>query len=237
MRRLRYHSSFGRTDRLSGHHSVPPWRTEDREVCAGVPWYAGRGASMARFALSEPGRAEKITIGPRQPVRSGAAFRRAACRAGPGRTQGQPAGDELRVSNVTSIPRALVEMLGLSPDGGRTWSPAVTCASIPENSSGPRDVQIHQASRTGNLYWIGSIAGDRPRQRPRYPLYIASGRTPRGAQENTLTLIDDRRPGIPGASALNFPCSRTGRRVSSGSSCPGSEGRTASSPRTPISTR
>jgi len=86
----------------------------------------------------------------------------------------------------------------ISSDGGKTLSPVAEW----KYSDGSRfysPSSFHRLIRhsTGNLYWIGNICAEPPSGNwPRYPLVIGEVDNATGAlKRDTITAIDDRRPG------------------------------------------
>jgi len=187
---------------------------EDRGVCAGVPWYAGRGSVHGALCFIGTWRAEKgdydwtssRPVWVRRSVSSRGFAEPALAELGDGRLM-----MELRGSNVHLDPKSFPgrKWLSLSPDGGRTWSPAADLRfDTGEQFWAPATfAKFIRSSRTGNLYWIGNISrGPAEGNGPRYPLYIAEVDERLAAlKKSTLTLIDDRRPGdFEGLQLSNF---------------------------------
>lgn len=187
---------------------------EDREVCAGVPWYAGRGRVYGVICFIGAWRAEKgdydwtssRPVWVKRRVSTRGFAEPALAELEDGRLM-----MELRGSNVHLDPKRYPgrKWLSLSSDGGRTWSPATDLRfDTGEQFSAPATfAKFIRSSRTGKLYWIGNISrGPAEGNSPRYPLYIAEVDERLAAlKKNTLTLIDDRRPGdTEGVQLSNF---------------------------------
>ena len=101
--------------------------------------------------------------------------------------------------SVAKIPGR--KFFSISTDGGRTLSPPAEWkyadgASFYSPSSYHRMIRH---SETGKLYWLGNISATPPRgNSPRYPLIIAEvDETAAALKKQTVTVIDDRRPGQP----------------------------------------
>jgi hypothetical protein len=104
-----------------------------------------------------------------------------------------------RGSNTNKTPGR--KWFAISTDGGRTlgevrqWkyddgSPFYSPASYH---------RFYRSSKTGKLYWIGNICPTPPNaDDPRYPLVIAEvDQAAAALKKNTVTAIDDRKPGQP----------------------------------------
>jgi hypothetical protein len=88
----------------------------------------------------------------------------------------------------------------LSTDYGRTWSAHdhLTYSNGEAFWTPSSCLSIFRHSRTGKVYWIGNISPTDPQGRnsPRYPLVIAEvDEQALGLRQETVTIIDDRRPG------------------------------------------
>ncbi len=185
---------------------------EDREACAAAPWYAGPGRVYGALCLVGTWRPEKgdyewsasKPVWVKRRVSTRGFAEPALAELEDGRLM-----MELRGSNVHLDPRRFPgrKWLSLSPDGGRTWSPATDLRfDTGETFYAPATfAKFIRASRTGKLYWVGNISrGPAEGNGPRYPLYIAEVDERRAAlKKNTLTVIDDRRPGDTDAVQLS----------------------------------
>jgi hypothetical protein len=100
------------------------------------------------------------------------------------------------------------KFFSISTDGGRTLS-APAEWKYDDGSSFYSPSSIHRLLRhsvTGRLYWLGNISATPPRgNSPRYPLIIAEVDEAKAAlKRNTVTAIDDRRPGQGDIQFSNF---------------------------------
>jgi hypothetical protein len=114
-----------------------------------------------------------------------------------------------RGSNTATTPGR--KFWSVSTDGGATLSPVAEW-KYDDGSSFYSPSAFHRmirSNRNGKLYWIGNICATPPKgNSPRYPLVIAEieerGVSP-ALKKNTVTLIDDRKPGQPaGIQFSNF---------------------------------
>lgn len=185
---------------------------EDRDVCAAVPWYAGRGrvyGALCFIGTWNPGKSDydwssSKPVWVRRRVSTRGFAEPALAELEDGRLM-----MDLRGSNVHLDPRRFAgrKWRSLSPDGGRTWSPPTDLRfDTGEQFFAPATfAKLIRHSRTGKLYWVGNISrGPAEGNGPRYPLYIAEVDERLAAlKKSTLTLIDDRRPGDTDAIQLS----------------------------------
>lgn len=86
----------------------------------------------------------------------------------------------------------------ISTDDGKTWSPAASwCYESDEEFFSPSSCSQLLHHSNGEIYWIGNICNENPRgNHPRYPIVIGRVDQDRAALiEDTVTVIDDRKPG------------------------------------------
>lgn len=96
----------------------------------------------------------------------------------------------------------------LSTDFGRTWSAHdhLTYTSGEEFWTPSSCMALLRHSRTGKVYWVGNICREDPQgsNSPRYPLFIGElDEATLSLRKETVTKIDDLRPGDPPALQLS----------------------------------
>jgi len=187
---------------------------EDRQVCAKVPWYAGKNKVAGAICFIGQWNAAKQdydwafsqSISVRRRVSTRGFAEPAVAELRDGRLL-----MDLRGSNVHLDPLRYPgrKWMSLSQDGGKTWSPTTDLPyDTGEQFYAPATfAKFIRSGKTGKLYWVGNISRVPPEgNSPRYPLYIVEVDEEKAAlKKSTLTIIDDREPGdTEGVQFSNF---------------------------------